>query len=721
MNQIKVSLENCYGIKKLDATLDFGTAGAVAIYAPNGAMKSSFATTFQDIADDVVSKDRMFPARLCVRTVTDETGAVIPKEAVLVVRPYDQIFGHSAKTSTLLVNSALRQEYEKLHLEIDEAKERLLKALKEKSRSKKEVDKELSSTFTKSPDQFDLAMLRVREELLLQKDAPFAELQYDLIFDEKVLGFLGTKDFKTAIEDYVKKYNELLAKSTYFRKGVFNYYNASTIAKSLADNGFFLANHSVNLNASEKKLINNEKELEQLIAAEKESISDDKELRKKYAEIDKLLVKNASMRDFEAYLANHEEILPKLSNMEAFEEEVWKSYLKSCFDLYEDFVHKYKAAETRKAQIRMEAAAERTQWEEVIAMFNDRFFVPFKLEAVNREAVILGQEPMLKLGFVFEDGAETVKVDKSALLTVLSTGEQKALYVLNVLFEIEVRRKAGQSTLVIVDDIADSFDYKNKYAIVQYLKDISEYPDFKQVLLTHNFDFFRTVQSRFISYNSCYMASKSATEIQLHKAVGIKNVFILDWKQNFYKDGKKRVACIPFIRNIVEFTRGEQDADFLRLTSLLHWKADSATITEDELDGIFNRAFGGTETSGKGAQPVVNQIFSEAAACLAAKQGINFENKIVLSIAIRLAAEQFMVGKINAPAFVESIASNQTPALLKRYVATFGAADTAVSVMNRVALMTPENIHLNSFMYEPILDMGDDHLRKLFTDVQALH
>jgi hypothetical protein len=28
--------------------------------------------------------------------------------------------------------------------------------------------------------------------------------------------------------------------------------------------------------------------------------------------------------------------------------------------------------------------------------------------------------------------------------------------------------------LLVVDDIADSFDYKNKYAIIQYLKDIAE-------------------------------------------------------------------------------------------------------------------------------------------------------------------------------------------------------------------------------------------------------
>jgi len=30
------------------------------------------------------------------------------------------------------------------------------------------------------------------------------------------------------------------------------------------------------------------------------------------------------------------------------------------------------------------------------------------------------------------------------------------------------------------------------------------------------------------------------------------------------------------------------------------------------------------------------------------------------------------------------------------------------------------NIHLNSFMYEPILDMSDNHLRTLYTAAKAL-
>jgi predicted transcriptional regulator YheO len=306
--------------------------------------------------------------------------------------------------------------------------------------------------------------------MLAQKDAPFADIHYETIFDEKVLSILETKDFKTAIENYIKKYNELLAASTYFKKGTFNYYNAATIAKNLADNGFFAAKHTVSLNANEKLEITSQKQLEELIAKEKEGISNDKDLRKKFAEIEKLMNKNVTVRDFAAYLADHEELLPKLANIEGFKEEIWKSYFKARFELYSDLIEKYQATEKRKIEIEEEAGKQRTQWESVIDIFNGRFFVPFTLTAKNKIPVILGQEPMLSLEFTFDEGMDHAPVEKTALMQVLSTGERKALYILNIIFEVEARKKAKQETIFIFDDIADSFDYKNKYAILQLFK-----------------------------------------------------------------------------------------------------------------------------------------------------------------------------------------------------------------------------------------------------------
>ena len=89
---------------------------------------------------------------------------------------------------------------------------------------------------------------------------------------------------------------------------------------------------------------------------------------------------------------------------------------------------------------------------------------------------------------------------------------------------------------------------------------------------------------------------------------------------------------------------------------------------------------------------------------------------IVMSIAIRLKAEQFMKSKITDQTFVAGLdgISNQTWVLFKKYEEEFNNEKVSIDTIKRVNLITPENIHINSFMYEPILDMGDDELRELY-------
>ena len=244
---------------------------------------------------------------------------------------------------------------------------------------------------------------------------------------------------------------------------------------------------------------------------------------------------------------------------------------------------------------------------------------------------------IVELAFTYHEGDDHTKIEREQLLQALSTGEKKAFYILNVIFEIEGRQKQKQETLIIIDDLADFFDYQNKYAIIQYLKGISEIDDglFKQIIMTYNFDFFRTVESRFVGYNQCLMASREIDKnLTLNKALGIRNVFVKDWKKNFYRDPTKKLACVPFLRNLVEYTEGEGDAKFTTLTSILHWRADSAAITVKDLDGIFNEVCHGTSKSDDQNKAISDLVAEQADQCLGAPVGTNFENKIVLAIAI---------------------------------------------------------------------------------------
>ena len=96
------------------------------------------------------------------------------------------------------------------------------------------------------------------------------------------------------------------------------------------------------------------------------------------------------------------------------------------------------------------------------------------------------------------------------------------------------------------------------------------------------------------------------------------------------------------------------------------------------------------------------------------------ENKIVLSIAIRLKAEIYMINKINNKNITDNIDSNQTRELMNNMDFSVTNGKEIKTILEEVLIMTSENIHINSFMYEPIIDMSVEYLMKLYTKVCSL-
>jgi energy-coupling factor transporter ATP-binding protein EcfA2 len=719
---LSIKLKNCHGIRELDHTFDFSRNNTAAIYAPNGTMKTSLARTIRDYSRKQESSDQMFPDRPCERQIKDQNGTDLPSEDIVVVLSYDEELGPTEATSTLLINAELRREYESLQVELRDSGNNLVKELKATAQTKQDPAFLIAKIFSNDPNAFFAALVRVSDELAAQSDAPFADIPFDIIFNEKIRGLLEKAEFKEALKSYVTRLNELLDESQYFSRESFSYYNAGQITKSLDSNGFFSAKHGLILRDTDgnELPVNDSKALKTIVEEERKKITEDAQLRKKLEIIGSELERNEDARKFYAFLSSRMEVLSEFENPKLFEEKIWKSYLKTHYELYKGVVDKYKNTEQRRREIESEATNERTQWERVIEIFNERFYVPFRLTAKNREKVVLGVEPVLELGFEFEDGKDRAKVERSALLRVLSQGEKKAFYILNVLFEVETRKGNRRNTLFVIDDIADSFDYKNKYAIIQYLKDMRDQETFQLLVLTHNFDFFRTIESRSVaSYNDCWMAQRTDSKVELIPASYVKNPF-MEFKKHLATDLTKRLAVIPFVRNLIEYSRGDSDPEFIKLTSLLHRKAETKTITHGDLDQIFNNNFGQAIAWPTQDALVVDTIISEADNLLLSPDAANLANKIVLSIAIRLQAEKYMIGTIKDDGFIASITGNQTSKLYDKLKTCGNATEQGLKVVDSVILMTPENIHLNAFMYEPIVDLSDAHLRKLYTEVKLL-
>lgn len=716
--KLNIDLKNCYGISELIHCFDFTASNGYAIYAPNGFMKTSLSKTFDDHAKGRDPVDLMFPDRESSRTITDDAGVNVNPETIFVVEPYNQEFA-SDRTSLLLVNSAIKQQYDDALKQISERLSALFTKLKQLSGlTGRSITPE--TEFLRSFEASSVADLLESLEQTVAKSEPskLADLVYTEIFNEKTIALLESGTIKDQLEEYIQRYNDLVSKSEILSKQ-FNHYSAGTVNKQLNDNGFFAAKHTINLyTRSGKKEISSTEELTQEIEGERQKVFADKELASKFDAIDKK-IQNVELRKFRDYLFDNQEIVPELKNFKRLQKNVWIAYLVSQKDLLDQFLSQYRASKATIDAAIKQARDERTDWERVVETFNKRFFVPFKMSVSNQDDVILkGSKPSIT--FKFSDGDREGEVPRDSLLKVLSQGEKRALYILNILFEIQSRRQEGGTSILIVDDIADSFDYKNKYAIIEYLRDIVQSGNFHCIFLSHNFDFYRSISARLnLQREFKLMATKCGRKIALIQEKYQKNPF-MHWKNNL-PEPSYCISAIPFVRNLAEYCG--YHADYLTLTSLLHVKTNTSAITLGDLSAIYKRILTdkGTLVLAPAHKPVIDVLFEEAGAIAdSAADHIELESKIVMSIAIRLIAEAHMIKRVNDQVLVEAIRQNQTIELFKKYERDgLGSADE-IATLEQVNLMTPENIHLNSFMYEPILDMGSSHLIALYTDVKAL-
>jgi len=708
---LKINLKNCYGIKSLQHQFKFTEVHKTfSIYAQNGSMKTSLAKTFENISKNESVKDLVFPDRESSAEITFGDTAI--NQEILVINSYKERY-ESEKVSTLLVNKELQKEFQQIHKEIDGCKKTVLTNLKKISGIAKldEIEKEISKTFYNNDESKIFESFERIENEVNGNVEQYLGIQYKDIFDSKIIEFLKNEDVQSNIEEYIGKYEQLLDNSTYFKKGIFNHSQAEDTASSLTKNGFFKADHAVLF--GEHK-ISTEQELTDIIHSEKEQILGDETLQAIFNNLDKKITKNQGLKNLRDFLSKNSFIISELSNLESFKAKLWKYYLSEVKDDFNALINAYREGKEKIKSIIEQAQSEQTDWLNVIEIFNERFLVPFRVVVSNKVDVILKSDTP-SISFEFIEGSENKSIEQNKLLDVLSQGEKRALYLLNIIFEIEARKKAGGLHVFIIDDIADSFDYKNKYAIIEYLRDISKTDNFYQIILSHNFDFHRTISSRLsMGRDNRLSVTKTEEGITIEKELYQNDPFN-HWRKNLNKDCFL-VAAIPFVRNLAEYS-GNEDV-YNGLTKFLHIKAGSDELAVAELKTLFSKILNDQDHVGKISDSGRNyKALLENA--LATNTG-NLEGKITKSIAIRLKGERFVISKIENDDFVNQIEKHQTAVLIDKYKETHPENRDTIKILDKIQLMTPESIHVNSFMYEPLLDMSNEYLDTLHTQISTL-
>lgn len=728
MNKLKIELQHCYGIKKLDHEFNFLKCKTFVIYAPNGVMKTSFAKTFNDIANDKTPYDQIDETLepVCNFFIDDFENQIKPEE-ICVIEPYNEkAFDSEDKILTLLADKSTKKEYLTIFNEIESLKKSSLSGLKKISGSSN-YESEITEAFSNLDKKNIFEILEaILGDIEASKDS--FDFSYNHVFDPKgkVREFL-TGNFKL-LEQYTEKYDSLIVKSDFFAKNgehVFGTTEAKNLGDSLNGDEYFVAGHKLALKSHGD--ISKKDDLSKVIEEEVAKVFNDKDLKDIFERIEKLLNANKELQAFKKVIEKDNSILLRLSDYDVFRREVWFSFLKQIEAGIKSLVDLYNQKKGDLEKIIQKAKDSQSQWESAIEEFKNRFVNnPFTLEIQNKADAVLNEKTPA-IDFKFQGKL----IERNNLVeNILSQGEKRVFYILNVIFEIKSRQLQNKKTLFIIDDIADSFDYKNKYAIVEYLNDLSKEDNFYSIILTHNFDFFRTIQSRILgeSYKRDYsfIAERLSDEIKLINA-GSRNVTdpFTNWRTSVNSNKKHLIACIPFVRNLIKFKDGQND-DYKLLTHALHRKPQDGTIkaTGDiaiiDLQAPFlsilsNAAFTFTDTNKK----IVDIIDEQITAIKGAENSdsIVLEDKIILAIGIRLKAEEYMWSKVTKQ---DPINGSQTGKLFQRYKDEFKqdqAHSDVIKTLESVNIMTPENIHLNSFMYEPILDMGIDELKSLHDKV----
>jgi len=718
MKILNIDFENCFGIGKFKHEFDFEESNSYIIYAPNGTMKTSFSKTMQMISANEKPKDMVYAKKSKYHVLTD--GNEIDKNSILIINAEDNTFDATNRISSFIASKELKERYESVYEALNVAKAELLKKLKAISKSN-DCEGEYIGSFRESTNENfpDILQKHVKD---FKDEINKITFRYNDVFDTKgnVKKFLIKHD--GLLDEYVTNYNNIISNSRLFKltsDNSFGTYQANVIMKSIEDNSYFDAGHTFVLEDGTK--IQNSKELETLYQEELDKILADETLKKSFDKVDKAIGANVELRAFKKVVEEDNSLLVHLKNYDEFKQKAWTSYLSEIKDDAEALSELYELKKKELEVILNEAKKEVALWKSITDKFNARFYVPFEVTIGNQQDIILKQETAY-LEFSYKDKNEvSIKQTKDNLLNILSKGEQRAYFILQFLFEIESRKQLEETSLLIFDDIADSFDYKNKYAIIEYISELHSSHNFKLLILTHNFDFYRTLSSRLDLSKHSYMTTKDQNR-KINLVPGLYTGTIFKEYLKRPHDPKVFISLIAFVRNLIEYSDSAKTEECKTLTNCLHQSDDAQNIKVRDVKNIFKNKISKLKNAKFDFEDdisIQDFIFSVTETIIQ-EQAINeilLENKIILAMACRLKMEKYLIAKL--PGFVLNI-YHQTRSLSNDYKLKFPNSKNLI-LIDKVNLMTPENIHLNSFMYEPLIDMSVFHLIDLYKEITKMN
>lgn len=747
--KINLTIENCFGIKKIENyELKFDDNGVAIIYAPNGVMKTSLAKVFEAIQKGERPSDRIFseyPSSYSIQyrddtftyNATDEGNPATSDKFYVIDSIDDKIEFSSESLSTILGDESIRSEYSKVTSEYKKDVDSFISELGKKSGLKTKVKEPLLADLglpnkVEWPDVFN-ALKEIKDNPKYQEVSFPDGLNYSVLFNDKVVGLYTTSDFQDNLVKYIYRLDERLGQSKILTRS-FTDRNLEQLEKTIKSNDLFKAGHHILMRGGDD--VTSFKDFSAMVKAQVEEIYNDPELGIIFNQMKDKLTANEQGNTLRLQLMAHKEFIRLLDDIPKLKKCFWVFALENLARSFDDYYEKISNYNEQLNDIYRRASEQTAMWNHVVDEFNRRFRVPFSI-SISNQAVFLLQGDVPNIEFIYTRGSgesiEKKKKGQAELVGALSRGEKHALYLLHTIFDIECIKKRVRGTdehvLIVADDVADSFDYKNKYAIVEYLDDLAKEQNIDLLILTHNYDFFRTIINGLgvkRRYNSMAVKDKDGN-VSLCNMAYQQDFFKTGVLQNirggeFSSDNRKKllIVSIPFFRNMFEYREDNADNNpssaYMFLTCCLHLKENPKKTDEIMLSDIFAMEF--PNKSYKMNDERYIDVLCRIAEDIVAETGVDLklEDKFVLSIYCRLKVEMYM--KRNFPTECIESSKNQAREWFDNVKDKLEAS--AKGIIERTLMISPAAIHLNSFMYEPLIDISGWELVDLYNDIKTL-
>lgn len=700
MQEIKINkLENAYGIKKMIVSVDNSNKlFQEIIYSRNGVFKTSFSTCLYELSNgnEENIKDRITDTSATIKLEIVNDGVstnnfenkfiVFSRE--IYQKHHKKLSDYGKELELLTINQKDKETVEKL---ITAATEEPLIELKIKS-------KEIGLDFEKTIDLLgskDLSYLDNIIYILKSIDeAPTVEItqvNFKKIF-QKSYDFIDSENFQSQVSNYINIVNKRVKEELFDDK--FDENNCLLFLNALKKEGF--------LNRDKKRglIIQNKEyydftEVEKLFKETIKKIADDPKVLEINKELLKTIGNSVEATNIKKEIVDNPILVKELS---FGKKNLVRIALKNLGVKTKYWLELLQKTKTELTEILSQVKDKKSYFEEAIDIYKKRFHPVFDIDLVNRQESMLGLEvPYI----VFKHKSNpTYELDEDKLYDILSSGEKTTLNIIKFIVEYISNQK--NNPIIILDDIVETFDYSNRYAFIEYINDMVS-KSVTLIVLTHNFEFYKTLSSRVrLRKLVASVDKKGVVYIQKNKNISknMENILDISNEEMLY-------FAIPYLREAKTILQ----EDTSLLTSCLHYKANTKSIRIKDILSFFpkkNLVIDEDKLYLDGLKEQANKMkdFDE----------YDIAKKTILSICCRIFLEEKIIdNNIN---ITEGINCNQFAYLKERYKDELN--DDIVQLMDKVQLATPEFIHGNVFMYEPLVDIDGKYLKEIYKEVIAL-